>query len=166
MEDEEEQMVEESYQIYLLKKAEKAKAKAKRSMTLDEAIQHCEEKALCGDACGLEHKQLADWLKELKSYRMDEETKLDKTTVTKVLEQMLNTPKFDLEKFRRVNEMGDFYVDYSGIDNGHRFKGRKYVDTENDAEKEMDRLMDDEKNDMISIHKGNHTIKSFTRGYR
>ena len=26
-------------------------------MTLDEAIQHCEEKALCGDACGLEYKQ-------------------------------------------------------------------------------------------------------------
>ena len=44
-------------------------------MTLDEAIQHCEEKALCGDICGLEHKQLAEWLKELKGYRMDEETK-------------------------------------------------------------------------------------------
>lgn len=135
-------------------------------MTLDEAIQHCEEKALCGDACGLEHKQLAEWLKELKSYRMDEETKLDKTAVTKVLEHMLNTPKFDLEKFRRVNEMGDFYVEYSGIVNGQRYSGRKYFDTENDAEKEMDRLMDDEINDMISIHKGNHTIKSFTRGYR
>lgn len=38
-------------------------------MTLDEAIQHREEKALCGDACGLEHKQLAEWLKELKYYR-------------------------------------------------------------------------------------------------
>ena len=135
-------------------------------MTLDEAIQHCEEKALCGDACGLEHKQLADWLKELKSYRMDEENKLDKNTVTKVIEHMLNTPKFDLEKFRKDNDQGDFYVDYSGIDNGKRYKGRKYVDTENDAEKEMDRLMDDEKNDMISIHNGNHTIKSFTRGYR
>ena len=135
-------------------------------MTLDEAIQHCEEKALCGDACGLEHKQLADWLKELKSYRMDKETKLDKTIVTKVLERMLDTPKFDLEKFRKVNDLGDFYVEYSGIDNGQRFSGRKYFDTEKDAEKEMDRLMDDEKNDMISIHKGNHTIKSFTRGYR
>lgn len=135
-------------------------------MTLDEAIQHCEEKAICGDACGLEHKQLAEWLRELKRYRMDEENKLDKTTVTKVLEHMLNTPKFDLEKFRKVNDLGDFYVEYSGIDNGQRYSGRKYVDTENDAEKEMDRLMDDEKNDMISIHKGNHTIKSFTRGYR
>ena len=38
-------------------------------MTLDEAIQHCEEKAQCGTDCGMEHKQLADWLKELKSLR-------------------------------------------------------------------------------------------------
>ena len=135
-------------------------------MTLNEAIQHCEEKALCGDACGLEHKQLVEWLKELRSYRMDEESKPTKADVNKVLEHMLNTPKFDLEKFRRANDMGDFYVEYSGIDNGKRYSGRSYCDTEQDAEKEMDRLMDDEKNDMISIHMGNHTIKSFTRGYR
>ena len=38
-------------------------------MTLDEAIQHCEEKAQCGTDCGMEHKQLADWLKELKTLR-------------------------------------------------------------------------------------------------
>lgn len=162
MEDEEEQMVEESYQIYLLKKAEKEKRK---TMTLDEAIQHCEEKALCGDACGLEHKQLAEWLKELKRYRMDEETKLDKTTVTKVLERMLNTPKFDLEKFRKANDIGDFSAEYSGIDNGQRFSGKKFFDTEKEAEDEMDRLMDDEKNDTISIHMGNHIIRSFAKGY-
>lgn len=35
-------------------------------MTLDEAIQHCEEKAKCGDNCGLEHLQLSKWLKDLK----------------------------------------------------------------------------------------------------
>ena len=36
-------------------------------MTLDEAIEHCEEVAnsKC-DSCGAEHKQLAEWLKELK----------------------------------------------------------------------------------------------------
>ena len=28
----------------------------RKNMTLDEAIQHCEESALCGDICGLEHK--------------------------------------------------------------------------------------------------------------
>lgn len=38
-------------------------------MTLDEAIEHCEEKAKCGDACGMEHKQLAEWLRELKVFR-------------------------------------------------------------------------------------------------
>ena len=43
-------------------------------MTLDEAIKHCEEKekeqALNGCfACAEEHKQLAEWLKELKRYR-------------------------------------------------------------------------------------------------
>ena len=134
-------------------------------MTLDEAIQHCEEKALCGDACGLEHKQLAEWLKELKGYRMNEETKLDKTTVTGVLENLLNTAKDDLEKIRNANDTGDFSVEYSGIDGGQRFSGKKFFGSEKDAENEMDRLMDDEKNDMISIHMGNHTVKSFTRGY-
>lgn len=39
------------------------------SMTLDEAIKHCEEKANGCDACAEEHKQLAEWLKELKGYR-------------------------------------------------------------------------------------------------
>ena len=38
-------------------------------MLLEEAIKHCEEKALCGDACGLEHKQLANWLRELMQLR-------------------------------------------------------------------------------------------------
>ena len=38
-------------------------------MTLDEAIQHCEEKSQCGTACGMEHKQLSEWLKELKTLR-------------------------------------------------------------------------------------------------
>ena len=38
-------------------------------MTIEEAIKHCDEKAKCGDACGLEHKQLADWLRELMQLR-------------------------------------------------------------------------------------------------
>ena len=134
-------------------------------MTLDEAIQHCEERALCGDACGLEHKQLAEWLKELKGYRMDEETKLDKTTATDVLEKLLNIAKDDTEKIRNTDDTSDFSVEYSGIDGGQRFSGKKFFETEKDAEDEMDRLMDDEKNSTISIHTGNHTIKSFTRSY-
>lgn len=97
---------------------------------------------------------------------MDEETKLDKTTVTGVLEKLLNTANDDLEKIRNADDTGDFFVEYSGIDSGQRFSGKKFFDTEKDAEDEMDRLMDDEKNDTISIHAGSHTVKSFIRGYR
>ena len=38
-------------------------------MTLDEAIKHCNEVACKHDKCATEHKQLAEWLTELKSYR-------------------------------------------------------------------------------------------------
>lgn len=38
-------------------------------MLLEEAIKHCEEKAKCGDSCGMEHKQLAEWLRELMQLR-------------------------------------------------------------------------------------------------
>ena len=58
-------------------------------MTLEEAIKHCEEQAEkhCDDDCGMEHKQLAEWLKELQELRLqshwkpsDEQMKmLDKT---------------------------------------------------------------------------------------
>ncbi|WP_418619832.1 hypothetical protein [[Clostridium] scindens] len=40
----------------------------KSCMTLDEAIEHCKEKADC-TKCGMEHQQLAEWLIELKSRR-------------------------------------------------------------------------------------------------
>ena len=42
-------------------------------MTLDEAIKHCYEKADCSE-CGQEHKQLGEWLEELKHYKQLEET--------------------------------------------------------------------------------------------
>ena len=39
-------------------------------MTLDEAIAHCDEVAgVCDTECRREHKQLADWLRELKDRR-------------------------------------------------------------------------------------------------
>ena len=42
----------------------------KSGMTLDEAIKHCEEVAdsKC-DECGAEHRQLAEWLRELKQMK-------------------------------------------------------------------------------------------------
>lgn len=46
-------------------------------MTLDEAIKHCKEVAKKCDSCGAEHKQLAEWLIELKE-RREQEDKEDK----------------------------------------------------------------------------------------
>ena len=52
-------------------------------MTLEEAIKHCEEKACSNDECSKEHKQLAEWLKELQAlkaninYKEIEERALD-----------------------------------------------------------------------------------------
>ena len=37
-------------------------------LTLSEAIKHCEEKIDCTQ-CGEEHRQLAEWLKELQHYK-------------------------------------------------------------------------------------------------
>ena len=43
------------------------------AMSIDEAIQHCEEMALCNKngECGEEHRQLAEWLSELKRLRAE-----------------------------------------------------------------------------------------------
>lgn len=38
-------------------------------MTLDEAIEHCKEKATCYNECGKEHWLLRRWLLELKEFR-------------------------------------------------------------------------------------------------
>lgn len=38
-------------------------------MTLEEAIMHCQEKSCGNSECALEHKQLAEWLRELQYRR-------------------------------------------------------------------------------------------------
>ena len=38
-------------------------------MTLEEAIEHCEEKSCDNSECGKQHKQLKEWLLELKQYK-------------------------------------------------------------------------------------------------
>ncbi len=43
-------------------------------MTLQEAIKHCEEKASDCNKCADEHRQLAEWLLELKERRERDET--------------------------------------------------------------------------------------------
>lgn len=44
-------------------------------MTLDEAIVHCKEKVCDNSECSNQHKQLAEWLEELKNYRKTAENK-------------------------------------------------------------------------------------------
>lgn len=55
-------------------------------MTLDEAIIHAEEVAntQCDD-CAKEHKQLAEWLKELKNYREEK----NKSSIELTKEELL-----------------------------------------------------------------------------
>ena len=38
-------------------------------MTLNEAIEHCKQKACGNSECALEHQQLAEWLEELQNYQ-------------------------------------------------------------------------------------------------
>lgn len=40
-----------------------------RKMTLDEAIQHCQEKSDC-TVCGEQHRHLREWMKELQQYQV------------------------------------------------------------------------------------------------
>ena len=42
-------------------------------MTLEEAIKHCQEKSCGNSECAKEHKQLGEWLVELKQRREQEE---------------------------------------------------------------------------------------------
>ena len=55
-------------------------------MTLDEAIKHCEDvaedKAGCCEDCIEEHRQLAEWLKELKQLRKHTEYSIADNTLT------------------------------------------------------------------------------------
>ena len=45
-------------------------------MTLDEAINHCQEKSQDCDLCSMEHAQLAEWLQELKTLRKAQEPRV------------------------------------------------------------------------------------------
>lgn len=72
-------------------------------MLIEEAIKHCEEKALCSDACGLEHKQLANWLRELMQLRYNL-TKLDLNKVTRLSTNDNVSINLSFDEFREVLE--------------------------------------------------------------
>lgn len=143
-------------------------------MTLDEAIQHCEERASCGNKCGLEHKQLANWLKELRTYRMSDKRYVLSEDDYKTMHK---SPKFDDQLFRLINDLDKeilpensnncrYTIEYSGISkSGNRFNGRKFTNDLDEANNKMDFYMDNKHVDMVSIQDGKYSIKSFTRGY-
>jgi len=147
-------------------------------MTLDEAIQHCEERASCDDKCGLEHKQLADWLKELRTYRMSDKHYVESKGLSEdVYKMMCKSLKFDDQLFRLINDLDKeilpensnncrYTIEYSGISkSGNRFNGRKFTNDLDEANNKMDFYMENEYIDMVSIQDGKYSIKSFTRGY-
>ena len=61
-------------------------------MTLEEAIKHCEEKACNNTECSADHKQLAEWLKELQELKTNNEemAKVNKTNTSKTETKMNN----------------------------------------------------------------------------
>lgn len=71
-------------------------------MTLDEAIEHCEEKAKCGDSCGMEHKQLAEWLKELKTLREENEKLRQKVELKNKLDRLFVNLKINCKEYSMI----------------------------------------------------------------
>ena len=82
-------------------------------MTLDEAIKHCEDVAdsKC-DECGVEHRQLAEWLKELKQLR-------EQTTWIPVSER---PPEIDDEVI--AYDGADAFVAWYGVNGWHSTDNR------------------------------------------
>lgn len=76
-------------------------------MTIEEAIKHCEEKAKCGDACGLEHKQLANWLRELMQLRYN----LAKTGTSTISQAIRERDEYikELEQIKFKYEFGKHF---------------------------------------------------------
>ena len=62
-------------------------------MTLDEAIEHAEERARGNDQCAKDHAQLSDWLRELRRARME----ID------LLKTLRNGFKADAQKYKAEN---------------------------------------------------------------
>ena len=96
-------------------------------MTIDEAIKHCEEKAeqLEGYAepyrsmgncekCAEEHRQLAEWLKELKAYREQSKDAVRRSDVFDMIINVVPHKKDDFEEWmnkacRKLAELSAFH---------------------------------------------------------
>lgn len=82
-------------------------------MTLDEAIKYCKEKSCENTACGKNHKQLAEWLTELKSYR-DSTTQKVQKPVNKVYKPKLREGDIIMHQgtknvYQVIAIVGDYY---------------------------------------------------------
>lgn len=66
-------------------------------MTLDEAIQHCQEKSRTNSEYSKEHWQLAEWLKELKYLREKDDTtySIDKNSLVPIYARIENNPELE-----------------------------------------------------------------------
>lgn len=77
-------------------------------MTLEEAIKHCEDVAEdrcgCAEDCVNEHRQLAEWLKELKAYREADAPRLEVTReeFEKIVKKIKDAPL----KIERLTDCG------------------------------------------------------------
>ena len=71
------------------------------TMSLDETIKHYKEKSCGNNACALEHKQLAEWLNELKELRSQPQWKPNGEQL-EGLERMVNFAHFDEVKNRDI----------------------------------------------------------------
>jgi len=103
-------------------------------MTLDEAIEHCEEvaKSSCS-ACGEDHKQLAEWLKELKQRRQEENGKI--LIDDAILENAFSALDYALSKTSDVKEKLKFFTPMIDIQKATMaFKSKQYCDNVEKAE--------------------------------
>lgn len=87
-------------------------------MTLNEAILHCEEvandKTGCAEDCANEHRQLAEWLKELKERRENDRWILVSERLPEVGQAVIVTTKDGFRGFRKCIDAGHltwFYRD-------------------------------------------------------
>lgn len=94
-------------------------------MTIDEAIEHVEERTCGNNQCAKDHAQLADWLRELRRARME----ID------LLKTLRDGFKTDAQKYKAENAKLRMFIDlketcwkyvgwcaecpYNGIDDEH-----------------------------------------------
>lgn len=68
-------------------------------MTLEEAIRHCEEKSCGNSECAAEHRQLAEWLTELKQLKASVSEELEEASLRASIIRGQYIPKEYLDEY-------------------------------------------------------------------